>query len=116
MRPFSPAAGPPAAGPIAAGPPADPPGLDPAAVRERFRRARERRSNWEGLWQECYDFALPQRGGVLEREAPGGRRTDRLFDGTAPDAVDQLAASLLVRPSDPEHWSSWVGFVPGPRT
>ena len=101
MRPFSPAAGPPAAGPIAAGPPADPPGLGPRRpCAKRFRRARERRSNWEGLWQECYDFALPQRGGVLEREAPGGRRTDRLFDGTAPDAVDQLAAQPAC-PPDP---------------
>lgn len=118
MPPFSPAAGPPGPGPrrLAGQPsadsPADPPGLDPAAVRERFRKARERRSGWEGLWQECYDFALPQRGGVLEREAPGGRRTDRLFDGTAPDAVDQLAASLLAHLTPP--WSRWIGFVPGP--
>lgn len=86
--------------------------IDPKGLIARFRRAKERRGAWEAHWQECYDFALPQRGGgFLETVTPGGKRTDKLFDGTAPDAVDQLAASLLAQLTPP--WARWFGFDVG---
>ncbi|MCB9988622.1 MAG: head-tail connector protein [Rhodospirillales bacterium] len=37
---------------------------------------------------------------------------DHLFDGTALDAVEQLAASLLGNLTPP--WTQWFGFKPGP--
>ncbi|CAO3415869.1 portal protein [Azospirillum argentinense] len=84
----------------------------PERLLERYRAARERRSVWESHWQDCYDHALPNgqpfRGGGI----PGERRVDRLFDGTAPDAVEQLAASLLAELTPP--WSRWFGLQPGP--
>ena len=47
--------------------------------------------------------------------APSSRRraatADGLFDGTAADAVEQLAASLLAELTPP--WSQWFGFRPG---
>ena len=87
-------------------------GLTPAAVRRGFERARERREPWEPLWRECYAYALPQRGLGLGGEfAPARRYADGLFDGTAPDAVEQLAASLLAELTPP--WSQWFGFRPG---
>ena len=78
----------------------------------RFESARKLRGNWESLWQECYDYALPQRSGFLYDQVPGARRTDQIFDGTAMDAADQLAASLLgnLTPT----WSQWFGLKPGP--
>ncbi len=78
----------------------------------RFESARKMRGNWESMWQECYDYALPQRAGFLYEQAPGSRRTDRIFDATAMDAADQLAASLLgnLTPA----WSQWFGLRPGP--
>jgi hypothetical protein len=85
----------------------------PAAARllAQCRRALAARRGWEGHWQECYDHVLPQRDG-FSQSAPGAKRGDRLFDGTAPDAAEQLAASLLANLAPP--WSAWLGLVPGP--
>ncbi len=81
-------------------------------VISRFESARKRRFGWENLWQECYNFALPQRDGFSHDLTPGARRTDQVFDATAMDAVDQLASSMLAHltPS----WSQWFGLKPGP--
>lgn len=77
----------------------------------RYEQAKKRRATWEGHWQECYDYALPQHG--FDRyEIAGTKRSNRLYDGTALDAVDQLAASLLGHLTPP--WTPWFGFKPGP--
>ena len=87
--------------------------VSPAEILKRYRKARDKRAEWEGLWRECYDYALPSRAGAF---APAGSaaRSERLFDGTAPDAVDQLAASLLAQLTPP--WARWFGFAPGTDT
>lgn len=77
----------------------------------RYRRAKAERGAWESHWEECYEYALPTRGGFGRGATPGDKRGDRLFDATAPDAVDQLAASLLAQLTPP--WSRWFGFAPG---
>ncbi len=87
------------------------PALAPKDVAERYQRAKERRATWENHWQECYDYALPQYDGFIAPSRPGAKKTDKLFDGTAPDAVDQLAASLLAQLTPP--WARWIGFTPG---
>lgn len=82
------------------------------AVFRRFASARERRSAWEELWRDCYAYALPMRGHGLSQAAfAGSNHAERLFDGTAPDAVEQLAASLLAELTPP--WSRWFGLKPG---
>ncbi len=77
----------------------------------RYRKAVGRRSRWEPLWQDCYAYALPQREHTSSASGPGSTRTATLFDGTAPDAVDQLAASLLGELTPP--WGEWFALVPG---
>ncbi|MCK8784327.1 portal protein [Roseomonas sp. NAR14] len=74
-------------------------GISPEEILGRYRRARDRRLPCEGVWQECYDHVmarLPGSGGPA------------LYDGTAADAVEQLAASLLAELTPP--WSRWVGL------
>ena len=78
----------------------------------RYEQAKNRRSNWENTWQECYDYALPHNADFITTHQQGVIRTDRLYDGTALDAVDQLAASLLGHLTPP--WTQWFGFKPGP--
>ncbi len=81
-------------------------------IMKRYNTAQKRREHWTSLWDECYDFALPQRGGFQSILTPGQNRTRKVFDATAMDAADQLAASLLgqLTPS----WSQWFGLKPGP--
>jgi hypothetical protein len=86
--------------------------LSPETVLARYQRAKERRTIWEGLWQDCYDYALPTRDTAVRSTSAGTRRWDRIFDGTAPDAVDQLAASLMAQLTPP--WTRWMGFIAGP--
>lgn len=73
----------------------------------RHGNAKAKRDAWETLWRDCYDYALPQRG-----NNPGNRRSEKLYDATAMDAVDQLAASLLGHLTP--IWTPWFGLKPGP--
>ncbi len=82
------------------------------AVWARYQRAKARRRCLEGLWRDCYSYALPQRGAGLDPASrPGANPAERLFDSTALDAVDQLGASLLAELTPPG--SQWFGLVPG---
>lgn len=73
----------------------------PEAVLASYRRAVSRRAPWEGLWRDCFDHCLPGRPG--QGAVP-------VFDGTGPDAAEQLAASLLAELTPP--WGNWFGLVP----
>jgi len=75
--------------------------MSPADILARQRRALERRRPHEALWQDCYDHVLPPATG-------GGALA--LFDATAADAAEQLAASLLAELAPP--WSRWFGLSP----
>jgi hypothetical protein len=84
----------------------DPP--RPDALRRRYERIRGQRGSWEALWQDCYDYSLPAR----RPNAQGSNRvSERLFDATAADAAEQLAATLLAQLTPP--WSRWFAFQPG---
>lgn len=83
---------------------------DFAPVLARFEQAQQRRHVWETHWQDCYDFTLPQHH-ASGHEIAGSKRSERIFDGTAPDAADQLAASLIGHLTPP--WTAWFGFKAG---
>lgn len=78
----------------------------------RYESSKARRNAWDSLWQDCYDYALPQRSGFSSESMAGNRRSERLYDATALDAVDQLASSLLGHLTPP--WTPWFGLKPGP--
>ncbi len=79
----------------------------------RYKSAKKQKDAWINLWNECYDFALPQRGGFAAEDSNIAQlRTKKLYDATAMDAADQLAASLLGNLTP--IWSGWFGLKPGP--
>ena len=80
---------------------AETPGPDPEALLEGYRRAEARRRPWEALWRDCAAYTLPH-----GKDGPA-----RIYDATAADAAEQLAASLLAELTPP--FQRWVGFEPG---
>lgn len=80
-------------------------------VMGRYGTALGDHTKWCDLWQDCYDYTLPEHATFYGAGAVPGRKRDLLFDGTAADAVDQLAASLLGNLAPP--WVNWFGFMPG---
>jgi hypothetical protein len=81
-------------------------------VHKAFIRARSRRADWEPLWRDCYLHTSQQRGsGQTPDGVRSGRLPETLFDSTAADAVEQLAASLLAELMPP--WSQWFGLRAG---
>jgi hypothetical protein len=50
------------------------------------------RASFDSVYQDLADFILPTRHNVLAKRTPGQRQTERLFDSTAPDSANRLAA------------------------
>ena len=81
---------------------------DITLVYNTYKRALQDRQAWESTWQECYAYALPQRESILN---PTSTKTSILYDGTAPDAVDQLGALMLSQLTPP--WMNWFHLAAG---
>ena len=76
----------------------------------RYERAKSLRDNWTSLFEECYEYALPQRESFYA-ETPGQRRDDKIFDETAVVGVQEFASRLqsgLV-----PNFARWAAFIAG---
>lgn len=76
-----------------------------------YNEARQTRLAWETLWQDCYDMALPQRAQNNFSGIAPSRKSESLFDGTALDAVDGLAASIIGHLTP--NFTPWFGIKAG---
>ncbi|MBS7809510.1 portal protein [Roseococcus pinisoli] len=76
-----------------------PPPMSPERILVRHDRAVAARRPHEARWADAYAHALPS-------AAEGAA----LYDATAADASEQLAASLLAELTPP--WSRWFGLAP----
>ncbi|MBR5130407.1 MAG: head-tail connector protein [Alphaproteobacteria bacterium] len=77
-------------------------------IYAKYKKALNKRSAWDSTWEECYEFALPQRESAF---AQSSSKINQLFDGTAPDCVDQLAALMLSEMTPP--WGKWFKLTAG---
>ena len=85
---------------------------DPLAKKylERYIKSKAFRENWVPLFEECYEYALPQRESFYYEEA-GQRRDDKIFDETAVVGVQEFASRLqsgLV-----PNFARWADLVSG---
>jgi|TARA_Y100000401_G_C8325961_1_gene228316 hypothetical protein len=79
-------------------------------ILARFRHAQEIKDQWMAIFEECYEYALPQRESFYD-ESIGRRRTDRIFDETAVVGVQEFASRLqagLV-----PNYARWAEFMAG---
>jgi len=66
---------------------------DPKQKLERYEKAKAHRQNFVDLFEECYEYALPQRESFYY-ETAGQRRDDKIFDETAVVGVQEFASRL----------------------
>ena len=77
---------------------------------QKYERAKQARSLFEPLFDECYEYALPMRQSFYS-ESAGQRRDDRIFDETAVVGTQEFASRLqsgLV-----PNFARWADFVAG---
>ena len=69
--------------------------MDPIAKKylQSYEKAKAFRENWVPLFEECYEYALPQRESFYSQTA-GQRRDDKIFDETAVVGVQEFASRL----------------------
>ena len=70
------------------------PKLNVKEVMGREAKATARKDEWRSIYEDCYEFALPQRnlyGGYYEGKTPGKNKTQRVFDSTAVNATKRFA-------------------------
>jgi len=77
---------------------------------QRYDKAKSHRLLFENLFDECYEYALPQREGFANL-TPGQRRDDRIFDETAVVGVQEFASRLQngICPN----FARWADFIAG---
>lgn len=75
---------------------------------QMYQQSLQQRSNWESVWQECYTYALPTRETTF---SPGAQKIPGLYDATAMDATDRLAALMLSELTPP--WVQWFQLNAG---
>tara|TARA_R100001530_G_scaffold78990_1_gene55122 strand:- start:1883 stop:3463 length:1581 start_codon:yes stop_codon:yes gene_type:complete len=77
---------------------------------KRYEHAKTLKDQWNGVFEECYEYALPQRESFYT-ETPGRRRTDRIFDETAVVGVQEFASRLQA--GIVPNYARWADFVAG---
>jgi|TARA_Y100000015_G_scaffold1200_1_gene1192 hypothetical protein len=85
---------------------------DPIAKEylKRYEKAKAKRTNFVDVFEECYEYALPQRESFYY-EVSGQRRDDKIFDETAVVGVQEFASRLqsgLV-----PNFARWADFTAG---
>ena len=62
-------------------------------VMTQYKRALGKWHNWTDIWEEIYDFVMPQRESFYG-EFSGERRTQNIFDETAVTGLPRFASRL----------------------
>lgn len=61
---------------------------------ERLGKKKSDRMNSESVWQEIRDYMLPNRPGFTSNTTPGSKTMQKIYDGTAIDAINVCKAGV----------------------
>jgi len=77
-------------------------------------KADARKEEWRMIYEECYEFALPQRNlydGYYEGKTPGRNKMVRVFDATAINSTQRFANRIQSALFPP--YRAWCELTPG---
>lgn len=90
------------------------PRLNVKEVIEREAKAQARKDEWRSIYEDCYEFALPQRNlysGYYEGKVAGKGKMARVFDSTAIHSTQRFANRLQAGLFPP--YKQWCRLEPG---
>ena len=90
------------------------PRLNTKELMEREAKAQARKDEWRSIYEDCYEFALPQRNlysGYYEGRVAGKAKMARVFDSTAIHATQRFANRLQAGLFPP--YKQWCRLEPG---
>ena len=74
-------------------------GTDKATnILKKYKEAKNIKDYWKDKFEEAYEYCLPNRESFYE-EAPGQKRTDKIFDETAVVGVQAVSYTHLTLPT-----------------
>ena len=88
--------------------------LTPDIVFKRSEKAYAKKENWRDIYEECYEYALPERNlysGYYETKTPGINKTKRVFDSTAIFSTQRFANRLQSSLFPP--YRNWCRLIVG---
>lgn len=89
--------------------------MTPSQIIKRHDLAQRQKDNWRQIYEDCYEFALPQRNlydGFYEGgNAPGQNKMARVFDSTAINSTQRFANRIQSGLFPPQ--SNWCRLQPG---
>lgn len=80
---------------------------------QRYDIAKLRKTNWDSMYQECYEYAIPNRD-MLYYYTGGEDKAINIYDSTAPNSTVNFANTLHEALTPPEY--RWFEFAPGTQT
>ena len=87
----------------------------PEHILKRYEMAQRRKDNWRQIYEDCYEFALPQRNlydGYYEGGgSPGQNKMARVFDSTAINSTQRFANRIQSGLFPP--YANWCRLEPG---
>jgi hypothetical protein len=84
--------------------------MDAKALCARYEKAKSKRENFVPLFEECYEYTLPQRESFYATAA-GERRDDKIFDETAVVGIQEFASRLQA--GMVPNFARWADLVAG---
>ena len=77
-------------------------------LQKQFLVAKDRRRNFDIMWQDITDYVLPYKGGFIVEKIEGEERMHKIFDPTAMDAIEVAASGIYSNSVNPS--SRWLNL------
>ena len=75
---------------------------------KQYEQLKLRRMSWESTWEEIATYILPRKSEIISDRTPGVKQTRKLFDSTAIEANERLAAAISGSVTNPV--TQWFSF------